>query len=106
MPTLLLPQKVASEPHVAIFLDSDIFIVLTYGDGSTGSCELRSVVADYLNHNFAPVEPVAQEHVTIGGGITAIIDALSFCIAEPGEGILVAQPVYVGYVNDFEDRAG
>lgn len=76
MPTLLLLQKVASEPHVTIDLDSDVFIVLTYGDRSTGSCELRSAVPDYLNHNLAHVEPVAHEHVTIGGGITAIIDAL------------------------------
>ncbi|QSZ30055.1 hypothetical protein DSL72_004573 [Monilinia vaccinii-corymbosi] len=39
------------------------------------------------------------------GGGASILDAVSYCVAEEGDGILVAQPFYVGFVGDLEDRA-
>lgn len=79
--------------------------MLTYGDGPTGSFELRAALAGFWNSNFSPKESVSREHVTVMGGGSSILDALSYCIAEENEGILVAQPFYVGFVGDFEDRA-
>ncbi|KAF7916172.1 uncharacterized protein EAE98_010757 [Botrytis deweyae] len=79
--------------------------MLTYGDGPTGSFELRAALATFWNSNFSPKESVSRDHVTVMGGGSSILDALSYCIAEEHEGFLVAQPFYVGFVGDFEDRA-
>ncbi|CAD6444866.1 de756cf3-fdae-4bdc-96a2-f8c1af7e431d [Sclerotinia trifoliorum] len=79
--------------------------MLTYGDGPTGSFELRAALAGFWNSNFSPKKSVSRDHVTVMGGGSSILDALSYCIAEEDEGILVAQPFYVGFVGDFEDRA-
>jgi 1-aminocyclopropane-1-carboxylate synthase len=66
--------------------------VLTYGDGPTGSIALRSALQ--------------WSHVSVMNGVSSVIDALCFCIAEPGDGVLIARPLYVGFLGDFEDRAG
>ncbi|KAG4027206.1 hypothetical protein MFRU_032g00720 [Monilinia fructicola] len=79
--------------------------MLTYGDGPTGSFELRAALAGFWNSNFSPKEQVSRDHVTVMGGGSSILDALSYCIAEEDEGILVAQPFYVGFIGDLDDRA-
>lgn len=79
--------------------------MLTYGDGPTGSFELRAGLAGFWNSNFSPKEKVSRDHVTVMGGGSSILDALSYCIAEEDEGILVAQPFYVGFIGDLDDRA-
>ena len=88
-----------------LFASADV-LVLTYGDGPSGSLELRASLAKFVNGNFAPREQVAQEHVTIINGVCSVVDALCFCIAEPGDGILIVRPLYVGFLGDFENRAG
>lgn len=67
---------------------------------------LRAAMAGYLNREFDPRETVESSHVTILSGVSAVIDALCFSIAEPGDGILVARPLYVGFLGDMENRAG
>ncbi|ESZ90194.1 hypothetical protein SBOR_9418 [Sclerotinia borealis F-4128] len=94
--------------EIAEYINSNFRVtpkMLTYGDGPTGSFELRAALAEFWNSNFSPKEQVSREHVTVMGGGSSILDALSYCIAEEDEGILVAQPFYVGFVGDFEDRA-
>ena len=80
--------------------------MLTYGDGPSGSHELREALSEFVNDHFSSREKLAREHVTIMNGVSSVIDALCFCIAEPGDGILIARPLYVGFLGDFEDRAG
>lgn len=87
------------EPHLADCR------VLTYGDGPTGSLELRTALAAYINANFLPKEVVQRHHVMIMSGGSSVIDSLCFCIAGEGDGILIARPLYVGFVFDFGDRA-
>lgn len=80
--------------------------MLTYGDGPSGSMALRTAMAGYVNREFNPRETVENIHVTILSGVGAVIDALCFSIAEPGDGILIARPLYVGFLGDMENRAG
>ncbi|KAK6599247.1 ACC synthase [Botrytis cinerea] len=94
--------------EIANYINSNFRVtpkMLTYGDGPTGSFELRAALAAFWNSNFSPKESVSRYHVTVMGGGSSILDALSYCIAEKDEAILVAQPFYVGFVGDFEDRA-
>ena len=79
--------------------------MLTYGDGPSGSYELRNALAKFVNNNFAPKEQLTKDHVTVMNGVGSVIDALCFCIAEPGDGILIVRPLYVGFIGDLEARA-
>ncbi|KAH8801500.1 1-aminocyclopropane-1-carboxylate synthase-like protein 1 [Xylogone sp. PMI_703] len=79
--------------------------MLTYGDGPSGTVELRTALSAFYNRSFNPKEPILPEHVTTGAGATALLDALGFALADEGEGILISQPLYVGFIDDFNDRA-
>ncbi len=46
------------------------------------------------------------EHVTIMNGVSSVIDGLCFSLAEVGEAVLIAMPLYMGFLGDLEDRAG
>ena len=79
--------------------------MLTYGDGSVGSNRLRKSLAGFMTRNFDTEKPVELEHVTILAGVSSVIDSLSFCLCEEGEGILIGRPLYVGFVSDLVNRA-
>jgi len=67
---------------------------------------LRNALAGFVNREFKPKEDLDFSHVTVMNGVSSVIDALCFCVAEPGNGILVARPLYVGFLGDFKSRAG
>ncbi|KAI9658481.1 MAG: hypothetical protein M1831_003919 [Alyxoria varia] len=79
--------------------------MLTYGDGSVGSNRLRQSLAGFMTRNFDPLKPIEMQHVTILAGVSSVIDSLSFCLCEQGEGILIGRPLYVGFISDFVNRA-
>jgi 1-aminocyclopropane-1-carboxylate synthase len=79
--------------------------VLHY-ENPSGSAELRNALSKFLNQTFYPLQALSFEHITILNGITSVLDALCFCAAEAGDGILIAQPFYVGFLDDFQARAG
>ena len=79
--------------------------MLTYGDGSVGSDRLRESLAHFLNDNFHPKTTIEKNHVTILAGVSAVIDSLSFCLCEEGDGILIGRPLYYGFMSDFINRA-
>jgi 1-aminocyclopropane-1-carboxylate synthase len=81
-------------------------ILVLHYENPSGSDELRSALSAFMNRNFTPLKPLTREHITIMNGITSILDAFCFCAAEAGDGVLVAQPFYVGFLDDFRARAG
>ncbi len=72
----------------------------------SGTHELRDALSEFINDDFSPQEKLAREHITIMNGVGSVTDALCFCVVKPGDGILIARPLYVGFIGDFEDRAG
>jgi aspartate/methionine/tyrosine aminotransferase len=78
---------------------------LTYGHGPAGSIDLRKAVADFVTEVFKPSMEIGGSHVAICNGAGSAVDNLSFVLAEPGEGILVGRPLYVGFFPDIEARA-
>lgn len=80
--------------------------MLTYGDGSIGSDELRKFVAEFMNQtSFRPKQALKDSDVSILNGVSAVIDCLAFCLCEEGEGILLGRPAYVGFISDIVNRA-
>ncbi|EXJ95563.1 hypothetical protein A1O1_00685 [Capronia coronata CBS 617.96] len=78
---------------------------LTYGEGPAGSSALRSAVASFVTEVFRPSMEITEKHICICNGAGSAVDDLAFCIGEPGEGILVGRPLYVGFFPDIEARA-
>ncbi|CZR61387.1 related to 1-aminocyclopropane-2-carboxylate synthase 2 [Phialocephala subalpina] len=106
-----LAENKLMHPELSAYITSHVSVtshMLTYNDGPTGSPSLHSALASFINNTWKPEpnDPVKSEHIAILNGVCSAIDALAFCIAEPGEGVLIAQPIYAGFLGDFEDRAG
>lgn len=78
---------------------------LTYGEGPAGSSALRRAVASFVTDVFHPSMEITEKHICICNGAGSAVDNLSFCVGEPGEGILVGRPLYVGFFPDIEARA-
>ncbi len=78
---------------------------LTYGHGPAGSIGLRRAIADFVGDVFNPSMRVDESHVAVCNGAGSAVDNLSFCLGEPGDGILVGRPLYVGFFPDIEARA-
>ncbi|KAL9005587.1 MAG: hypothetical protein Q9188_001635 [Gyalolechia gomerana] len=78
---------------------------LTYGDGPFGSRALRSALSNFFNEYFSPVNKVLPEQLVVAGGVTSVIDLISFATANPGDGILVGRPLYTSFPNDVSIRA-
>jgi aspartate/methionine/tyrosine aminotransferase len=81
--------------------------VLTYGDGSSGTTVLRKSLSAFINANFSPhpTQLIHPHQITILSGVGACVDAICFCVAEEGDGVLLVRPAYVGFEGDLEDRA-
>ncbi|OAP56365.1 hypothetical protein AYL99_09544 [Fonsecaea erecta] len=78
---------------------------LTYGHGPAGAIELRRVLAGFVREVFRPSMHIDENNVCICLGAGNAVDNLSFCLGEPGDGILVGRPLYVGFFPDIEARA-
>lgn len=78
---------------------------LTYGEGSGGSRALRRRIAAFVNEEFRPHSPVEETHINVCNGAGSAVSNLCFCMGEPGEGILVGRPLYVGFFDDIEYHA-
>ncbi|KAL8917278.1 MAG: hypothetical protein Q9208_008054 [Pyrenodesmia sp. 3 TL-2023] len=79
---------------------------LTYGDGPFGSRALRSALSSYFNDYFKPVKKVLPEHLLVAGGVTSIIDLITYGVADEGDGILIGRPLYTSFASDVNARAG
>ncbi|XP_022106369.1 1-aminocyclopropane-1-carboxylate synthase-like protein 1 [Acanthaster planci] len=68
---------------------------------SQGIPELRKAVAGFLSDQAKSPKPLDPENIIImnGGGIC--MEALSFSICDPGDGVMVASPYYGGIENDI-----
>ncbi|KIX06133.1 uncharacterized protein Z518_04107 [Rhinocladiella mackenziei CBS 650.93] len=78
---------------------------LTYGQGPAGSTALRKALATFVADNFQPSTEINESHICICNGAGSAVDNMAFCVGEPGDGILVGRPLYVGFFPDIEARA-
>ncbi|KAI8363515.1 pyridoxal phosphate-dependent transferase [Mortierella sp. GBAus27b] len=77
-----------------------------YGESPSGSKLLRNHLANNVfNRYFAPHEPVRAEHIVVAAGCSAIIDNFTFCVCDPGDGILITTPFYGGFNADIMDKS-
>ncbi|KAG0063537.1 pyridoxal phosphate-dependent transferase [Linnemannia elongata] len=73
-----------------------------YGESPSGSRLLRSHFANNIfNRYFKPDEPVLAEQMVLSAGCSATVDNFTFCVCDPGDGILITTPFYGGFNTDI-----
>jgi len=78
---------------------------LTYGDGFSGSKQLRTVVSRFLTQHLQPVIPFTPAQINLTAGVTNAIEAIGWSLGDPGDGILLGRPFYTAFVADLGARA-
>lgn len=79
---------------------------LTYGNGGSGSEQLRSTIALFLNRRFHPRNPLTASSMHCTAGLTNAIEGIAFALADPGEAFLLARPFYGSFPHIIGDRPG
>lgn len=77
----------------------------TYGHGPQGSPRLRNALSSFFNSRFHPQHPTSSNEFLVTAGVTAMIDHLTWCLCNEGEGLLLPQPLYTGFTNDIPTRS-
>lgn len=77
---------------------------LTYGDGTSGTGRLKSVIARLLNRRFNPVIPVTPDQILVTNGCSAAIEHLTWATADAGEGLLLGRPYFRAFIKFAELR--
>ena len=77
---------------------------LTYRDGTTGSNRLKRALATFLTKKPSAVREILPEHVTVTNGCSASVEHLSWTLENSGEGILLGQPYFDGFIQSIELR--
>ena len=67
--------------------------------------KLRSKIASFVNEVFKPNSAVEPNHICLCNGAGSAVSMFGFCAGEPGEGILLGRPLYVGFFPDIEDQS-
>ncbi|KAK6970993.1 inactive 1-aminocyclopropane-1-carboxylate synthase-like protein 2 [Biomphalaria glabrata] len=77
---------------------------LQFYDKSTGNIELKKSVKKFLETRFHAREELSLENLFITNGVTVILEALAFALAEPEDYIMVPSPYYYRINSDLFDR--
>lgn len=78
---------------------------MTYSTGPRGSRRLRHAAAAFWTEEFKPSIPIGVDNIFVTPGLASAIDALTWAICDEGDGILIPQPLYNGFVIDVFNRS-
>ncbi|KAK5685488.1 hypothetical protein LTS10_003567 [Elasticomyces elasticus] len=99
----LMHREIAD--HIKAHFEIDTHSQFTYGHGPQGSPRLRKALALFFKENFHALGEVTAEQFVIASGVSAVIDHVTWCICDEGEGILFPAPLYTGFTNDLPTRS-
>jgi aspartate/methionine/tyrosine aminotransferase len=63
-------------------------------------------VAGFMNKYFHPATPVLPSQIIVASGVTSLLDILPFNLADEGEAIMYATPIYGMFNHDIVSRNG
>ena len=58
----------------------------------------------FLKSRSVMGRPVKAEHVVVLAGAGAVLETVFYCIAGPGDGVLIPTPSYAGFWADLQTR--
>lgn len=79
---------------------------LQYNDAILGTRHLYNALADFFNTHFKPHKTVTDQHILTGNGASPVLNAFFRCVADKGDGVLIAAPYYVGFDLDLTLNSG
>lgn len=62
-------------------------------------------MAQHMTRYFNAVEQVDPEDLIFANGVTSLCEMLGFTIFDPGDGLLLPQPIYQAFPIDFGTKA-
>ncbi|KAF9877983.1 hypothetical protein CkaCkLH20_04559 [Colletotrichum karsti] len=99
----LMHDRLSEHIHKNLAVPSHSF---TYGDGTTGSKRLKSSLARFLTDRLHPVATIQADQISVTNGCSSAIEHLVWSLGNPGDGFLLGQPYYGGFVPDVVYRTG
>ncbi|KAI1424379.1 PLP-dependent transferase [Xylaria sp. FL1777] len=103
-------ENVVMQPEVTEYINSLSFdpSVCRYGEGYTGTLQLRKAMANHLNEHFAAARTIDADEITFAAGVTYLNEACALvtCNPEANEAIMLANPVYGAFSIDLCLRTG
>ncbi|CAG8058383.1 unnamed protein product [Penicillium olsonii] len=75
---------------------------LTYGDGFSGSHNLKEAICHFLNNQLSPTTALNPSHLAITSGVSNAVECCAWALADIGDYILVGRP----YFNAFKTTLG
>mmetsp|Transcript_82981 Transcript_82981/g.114579 ORF Transcript_82981/g.114579 Transcript_82981/m.114579 type:complete len:92 (+) Transcript_82981:354-629(+) len=68
-----------------------------------GSLGLRTAVGNFFA-KYSFKKPVDPKHVAVQAGTGAMYESLSYMLTNPGDSVLIPEPIYAQYTVDFYVR--
>ena len=94
----MLPEMASFIAHKRIDLSANDF---SYNEGPWSTKRLREALATLINKRFKPVREVKQNELCMANGLTPLCSMLGIACCEEGDGILISQPCYGAFFEDF-----
>ncbi|GIK06663.1 hypothetical protein Aspvir_002313 [Aspergillus viridinutans] len=74
---------------------------LTYHEGPFGPRRLRAAMANHITTYFHPAAPISPDHLVFTNGVTSLNAICALSLTDPGDGILLGQPIYGSFNGDL-----
>ena len=79
---------------------------MSYNEGPCSTRRLREAMAGFINKRFQPIKEVEESELCAANGLRPLRSMPGFVCCEQGDGILISQPCYRAFVEDFGRVAG
>ncbi|XP_039134268.1 probable aminotransferase ACS12 [Dioscorea cayenensis subsp. rotundata] len=100
-----LVKEWISENVKASLIDSEVSRLVPYHPYD-GILELKTALAAFMGQVMLESISLDPSQMIITAGATSAIETLSFCLADPGDAVLIPSPYYRGYDRNLKWRAG
>jgi DNA-binding transcriptional MocR family regulator len=79
---------------------------LTYGDGFSGSHNVKESLCRFMNSQFSPRSTLYPSHLVITSGVSNAIECCAWALADHGDFVMVGRPYFNAFRTTFGIRPG
>ncbi|OOQ81704.1 aspartate aminotransferase [Penicillium brasilianum] len=79
---------------------------LTYGDGFSGSHNLKESLCRFMNRQFSPRTALCPSHLVITSGVSNALECCAWGLADLGDFFMVGRPYFNAFRTTFGNRPG
>ncbi|KAJ5431294.1 Pyridoxal phosphate-dependent transferase major region subdomain 2 [Penicillium cf. griseofulvum] len=104
-----LAENTLMHAEMEDFINSNLQInahALTYGDGFSGSHNLKESLCRFMNCQFSPRTPLCPSHLVMTSGVSNALECCAWGLADPGDYFMVGRPYFNAFRTIFGIRPG